>query len=529
MSRRFVDRSDRLARLRRATLLAPVVAAALILAGASSASGNGTAVTLQIDAAHDGIQVDAALNPPFLRRWVLEFSDSVSYPLIAEGKVFVIVSTYPAYGTVLYALDQADGSVTWSQPIPGTYYWSAAAYENGRVFVINFDGVLRAFDAGTGAPEWSTLLSPQYSFSSAPSVSGGVVYVGGAGNGGTLFAVDAADGGVLASQPVQNGDNSSPAISDSAVFVSYACNQTYAFTLVALTPIWRYSGPCSGGGGNTTVYSSGRLFTRDFFGNLLFDAATGSLLGEWGPRNDSMQAVEGDTMWGLSMFTPSGGVLVARDVPTGATLWSFTGDGGLYGTPIVVSTAISKLVVVTSTSGMLYVVNAFTGGLVWSANGGQPLPIYGHGTPDVGLGAGEGLLIVPVGNQLSAYEHNPTPTANCNLDNYRRSKGALVLKNADLRGCYLPNADLANADATNANMTDAYLAGADLSGANLNQARLVRTVLRNADLSGARLSQATLLGADLSGANLTGITWLHTKCPDGTNSDDNGGTCVGNL
>ena len=35
-------------------------------------------------------------------------------------------------------------------------------------------------------------------------------------------------GRILARQPVQYGDRSSPTVSDSAVFVSYACNQTYA-------------------------------------------------------------------------------------------------------------------------------------------------------------------------------------------------------------------------------------------------------------------------------------------------------------
>jgi uncharacterized protein YjbI with pentapeptide repeats len=48
-------------------------------------------------------------------------------------------------------------------------------------------------------------------------------------------------------------------------------------------------------------------------------------------------------------------------------------------------------------------------------------------------------------------------------------------------------------------------------------------------LSGANLFDANLSGADLTGATLTGVIWAHTICPDGTNSDDNGGTCVGHL
>jgi hypothetical protein len=35
--------------------------------------------------------------------------------------------------------------------------------------------------------------------------------------------------------------------------------------------------------------------------------------------------------------------------------------------------------------------------------------------------------------------------------------------------------------------------------------------------------------ANLTGVNLTGATWLHTVCPDETNSDNDGGTCANNL
>jgi hypothetical protein len=36
-------------------------------------------------------------------------------------------------------------------------------------------------------------------------------------------------------------------------------------------------------------------------------------------------------------------------------------------------------------------------------------------------------------------------------------------------------------------------------------------------------------GANLSAATFTGVTWRNTICPDGTNSDANGNTCVGSL
>jgi outer membrane protein assembly factor BamB len=581
------------------------VVSALVFGGLARAGGSGTGVAYQVDVAHDGVQADSALQLPLSRRWTVSFSDTVSYPLIAEGKVFVTVSAYPTFrGTTLYALDQRNGQVLWSQPIHSNYWWSGAAYDGGRVFVVDSDGGLHAFAAADGTPVWAEQLPGQYAFSAPPTAAGGVVYISGSGTAGTLYAVDESDGHVIASQHVQNGDDSSPTLSDSSVFVSYACNQTYAFARTTLAPLWHNDGPCEGGGGATTVYAAGRLFTLDFLGNLIFDASTGLPLGSYGWRFDSMQAVAGDAMWGLTNFTSSGGTLVEREVPSGATLWSFSGDGGLYGTPIVIDNGSTRFVVVLSTSGTIYSIDAATGAVAWTA-AGSPFAYSSVGGPSWGLGAGQGLLVVPVFNQLSAYANDSTaptltvpdhiaasasspsgasvsfaisatdpddeatasctpesgsifpvgtstvscvatdtagnttrasfpvvvsaPGAVCDLNRYPLQKGARVLKNANLSGCYLLAASLSSATAANANFFGAYLARATLAGANLSQANLAAAVLTGANLTGANLTGANLLGAKLAGATLTGVTWASTTCPDGTNSNRDGGTCSGHL
>ena len=53
--------------------------------------------------------------------------------------------------------------------------------------------------------------------------------------------------------------------------------------------------------------------------------------------------------------------------------------------------------------------------------------------------------------------------------------------------------------------------------------------LRGTDLRGTYLAGADLTNANLRGAHLGGDLWNNTICPDGTNSDANGGTCVGHL
>jgi len=114
-----------------------------------------------------------------------------------------------------------------------------------------------------------------------------------------------------------------------------------------------------------------------------------------------------------------------------------------------------------------------------------------------------------------------------------------TLSGCNLRGSTLTNANLAGANLSTANflgadLTAANLEGANLSGANLNGTDLSSADLKGADLSGANLTSAKLNMANLSGALTTGANfnkaiWGSTTCPDGSNSDADGGSCVGHL
>jgi uncharacterized protein YjbI with pentapeptide repeats len=73
-----------------------------------------------------------------------------------------------------------------------------------------------------------------------------------------------------------------------------------------------------------------------------------------------------------------------------------------------------------------------------------------------------------------------------------------------------------------ATLPDAYLVDANLTGANLSGANLSL-----ANLTGANLTDVDLSGASLG--TLTSVTWSNTTCPDGTNSDNDGDTCVNDL
>jgi hypothetical protein len=104
------------------------------------------------------------------------------------------------------------------------------------------------------------------------------------------------------------------------------------------------------------------------------------------------------------------------------------------------------------------------------------------------------------------------------------------LKNTPLASAYLVGATMTGSNLNKGDLEGALLVNADLSGANLNQADLSGALLNGANLSGANLNGADLTSANLTGANLTGanlanVVWSNTTCPDGSNSDSDGGSC----
>jgi uncharacterized protein YjbI with pentapeptide repeats len=105
---------------------------------------------------------------------------------------------------------------------------------------------------------------------------------------------------------------------------------------------------------------------------------------------------------------------------------------------------------------------------------------------------------------------------------------------ANLSKATLTSADLTGANLALANLSSAVLSYATLDGANLTLANLSKATLTSADLTGANLTGANLAGSNLAGATLQlatvrGVAWSNTVCPDGTNSTEDGGTCVGHL
>jgi outer membrane protein assembly factor BamB len=386
----------------RALTLQKICAAGLMYAMAASTpaqSSGPSAVTFQINPAHTGVtSFTTPLQLPLAQVWSLSFPSSVSYPLIVNGKVYVTYSNASSYGSSLIAIDENTGATVWGPiAIAGTYFSSYAAYDNGVIFVVNTDGLLRTYNADTGVAGWTLQLPNQYSFSSPPTATGGVVYISGSGSGGTLYAVGESSHTVLWSKPLVTGDDSSPAVGNGDVYVSFACVWVYSFLTSNGTPLWHNSTGCSGGGGNTPVLANGNLYVRDTVSTpagYVFNAASGAALGRYDAL--TIPAIGAQTGY----FLQTGKTLRAVSLADLTTVaWSFTGDGNLSSAPLVVN----NLVFVGSSQGKLYALDTATGNIAWQTSV-QSMYSPNSVNMDTAIGAGDNMLVVPTSSKLYGFK-----------------------------------------------------------------------------------------------------------------------------
>ena len=105
--------------------------------------------------------------------------------------------------------------------------------------------------------------------------------------------------------------------------------------------------------------------------------------------------------------------------------------------------------------------------------------------------------------------------------------------NQDLQGFFAPYSDFTSANLTNTNLSSAELTGSNFYLVTASGAQFLYSDLTNADFAGATLTNANFGDANLTGAffntDLSTVVWGDTTCPDGTNSNADGGTCANHL
>jgi outer membrane protein assembly factor BamB len=346
--------------------------------------------------AHTNSITDPSLAPPLAAIWSfapVDVTNSVN-PLIAGGRVYLAYSGLQST-TKLVALDKHTGATLWGPvDLAPDLQLQGQAYDGERVFTVDDTGLVQAFDAASGAAEWTYSVGGLDSAAS-PTAYRGIVYV--AGNG-AVTALDEATGQVRWRAPIVSADFlHPPAVTDDGVFVVAGCSDIYAFDRSTGSLLWHDLPTCD------AVSEPPMVFDRRIY-----------ISHEGAPTDTGIyDALDGGLIGSLPCFTPPAfdngrafsslqNGLQAFDLASGLASWTFFGDGQVG----LLAFAAGSTVYVGSATGMMFGVDEATGSPVWSTQVG------GLGTP-LQTVAGEGVLLTTlfgIGG-LVAYAHADVPDA----------------------------------------------------------------------------------------------------------------------
>ncbi|MGH2501726.1 MAG: PQQ-binding-like beta-propeller repeat protein, partial [Ktedonobacterales bacterium] len=203
--------------------------------------------------------LDAATGAP---RWTYTRATGVSaqygfdgYAVISGATLFVTSDS----GAV-FALDPATGKLRWMRTWPHTSdtIYAAPAVDGGMVFVPvgGQDGGAYALDAATGAIRWHT--AHLEGFDARPVVADGVVYFSGQ-TPGTLVALDEKTGATRWEQG-SSGTSSAPVVSGGLVYTAGADEIIRAYHVTDGSTVWTFQ---TGGSAGNALIATGAALTFD--------------------------------------------------------------------------------------------------------------------------------------------------------------------------------------------------------------------------------------------------------------------------
>lgn len=365
---------------------------ALLSGGAPTAAWAAEAVSFQSDPAHSGFS-NEPLVPPLGKRWQRDLGHDLTAPLVAAGKVFVVLR--PNTGSPeLVALDQANGADVWRRALPPI--GPAIAYGGGRVYLTE-GGRLRALAADSGREVWSVAPPTGGRFLSPPVAADGMLYATGSGvQGSHLYELSQSDGSV--SWTVPGVTSKLPAVDAERVYIETGCLWVEAFDRDLGTPVWshRESCPAANPSRFPPAVHRGRVYVADAgVRGVALDAATGA-------ARDGYQGTYGAPAFGGAVGAFRGrDRLQAQNLDSGTLRWSFERPSltQLHDSPLVVGNHAY-----VRADAQLFALSLDTGAVVWESWLSNASNSY---TDLGGMNAGQGLLVVTHDDQLIAFHQGP--------------------------------------------------------------------------------------------------------------------------
>lgn len=218
-------------------------------------------------------------------------------PVVADGKVFTI----DTQGTVR-AFDANSGGQLWSARFgdiannSGSVYGGGVAYEGGRVYATNGLGYVAALDASNGAAVWT--VRPGGPLRGEPSVAEGSVYVMSQDN--QIYQLKAADGATNWS--------SAAALEIAGVFGAAAPSIGQGTVVAGF----------SSGELNAYRYENGRQVWQDALARTSISTSVASL-----SDIDADAVIDGGVVYAVGQ----GGRMVALDLFSGQRIWELNFAG----------------------------------------------------------------------------------------------------------------------------------------------------------------------------------------------------------
>jgi outer membrane protein assembly factor BamB len=391
------------------TLAVPIGAGAsgtVIRCGTGQPNQPDIASAYQIGVRHSGGATDTTVNPPLQQKWSVTLPGPVSYPVIAQDKVFVTVANPTPTGSKLYALDRLTGAEVWHALLKGTTQYSNLAFDRGCIIALDGDGHLLEYVADTGVKHFQIQMPNDTECSSPPVARDNKIFVS-CGNGtvGHVYRVAESNGHVTWSTQVNGGQHGGPTLSHGTLIASYNCGQVYALEWLTGSINW-HKGTTTCEGGRIPAFSGQLLYVRDGhppIHSTIYERYTGNVVGSFGGW--TIPAVSS----GLAFVVNQNGTMTKFNPNTGATIatWSPPVAGEEFtAAPIIEG---SGTVYAGTDLGNVYALNASTGAVTWTGDAHAPVSApdetvtNGSKQPLPGMNVGEGMLIVSAGSTLTAF------------------------------------------------------------------------------------------------------------------------------
>lgn len=279
----------------------------------------------QYDAANTGVASTRGPSGPVAQRWATSLGERLKCaPAVADGTVFL-----KSDDEVFYALDAADGSVTWRVRADiGT--WPSPALDADRVYVGSGEsgetGAVSAFARSGGDLVWQTEVGG--GVYSAPALAGGTLYVQ---SDSSLYAFAPSTGDIRWQQSFEFDDGHGPAVAEGTVYVAgdIGFDQSRCYALDAATGDQQWHVDLPNEASAPTV-AGGRVFvaSQDQFRAL--DAADGTELWRREPE-DAVSVVVADGV----VYGPFERGLAALSASDGSVQWSSKDYVSLRAPPVL--------------------------------------------------------------------------------------------------------------------------------------------------------------------------------------------------